>query len=334
MLKELIQEQQPIVYKALETACLQNEISSAYLFAGPYGTPKKEAAILVAQSIFCENGKIACEECNTCRRVKDNLYSDFVILDGKEESISKEMIDNLQAKFAKTALEKNGQRVYIILNAENASVAAQNSMLKFLEEPGKGITAILTTDNSSRLLPTILSRCTILSFVPMKHDAYEKMAIEAGIDQENTYFVSHIAKNMDDLNTLYPCEDEQRNPSRIYENAISMFRQYLDEHERKDLLIDYDISYRNKEKNAKKENMILLNAFFDLLLMYAHDVILQNQKGPQWYQQKVVEQKNQKQRYQKFIMLIVEEKDKVNKYNDLNLVMDQACYRLEKWNHE
>ena len=52
MLKELLKEQQPVVYRALENACVNHEVSSAYLFAGPYGTPKKEAAILLAQSIF------------------------------------------------------------------------------------------------------------------------------------------------------------------------------------------------------------------------------------------------------------------------------------------
>lgn len=54
MIKELLEKQQPIVYRALDNACKTNRISSAYLFTGPYGTPKYEAAVLLAQSILCE----------------------------------------------------------------------------------------------------------------------------------------------------------------------------------------------------------------------------------------------------------------------------------------
>ncbi|NLH64031.1 MAG: DNA polymerase III subunit [Erysipelotrichaceae bacterium] len=338
MLKELLQEQQPIVYKALETACLENEVSSAYLFAGPYGTPKREAAILLAESIFCEKEGLACEECNTCRRVRENVYSDLIILDGKEEPISKDMIDGIQEKFSKTALEKNGQRVYIILNAENASISAQNSMLKFLEEPGAGITAILTADNESRLLPTILSRCTILPFVPMKHEGYMKMAENAGIPKEDAYLLSHVAKNLDDINELMiEEEDGTRTPSSAYESALGMFQQYLDPRQRNDLLVDYEISWKSKErdpKKAKKENMVIQNAFFDLMMMYGHDVILHGSQGPQWYLRALAEAKGSPKIYGKLIMIASEEKDRVNKYNDLNLLMDQTFCRLEELDHE
>ena len=335
MLKELLKEQQPVVYKALENTCTKQEISSAYLFAGPYGTPKKEAAILLAQSIFCEQEGLACETCNTCRRVKENTYADLVVLDGSQEAISKEMIDGIQEKFSKTALEKNGQRVYIILNAENASASAQNSMLKFLEEPGAGITAILTTDNAGRILPTILSRCTILPFVPMKQDAYDRMALEAGVPEEDAYLLSHIAKNMDDLNEMYPDEEEEgRRPGEEFKTAVGMFRQYLDHREREELLIDYEVSWRDRGNDAKKVNMAVLCAFFDLLMMYAHDVILHNDKGPAWYRKAVKEADGTPEIYGELIVIASEERDRVNKYNDLNLLMDQAFYRLEVFNHE
>ena len=49
MLKELLAEEQPVVYRALKTAAEENRISSAYLFTGPAGTPKHEAAVLLAE---------------------------------------------------------------------------------------------------------------------------------------------------------------------------------------------------------------------------------------------------------------------------------------------
>ena len=340
MLKELLKKEEPVVYTALENALKNKTVSSAYLFTGPYGTPKKEAAILLAQSLLCENpdeNGMACESCNSCRRVREGTYSDLILIDGKEKPVSKEMVDYVQSVFSKTALEKNGQRIYIILNCETASISAQNSMLKFLEEPGKGITAILTTDNVNAVLPTILSRCTILPFVPLSADAYLDMCKDAGIPEEDQYFASHLARNMDDLDQLFPLDNTRRQPSSIYKSALGMFRQYLDPRERNDLLIDFDISWKSKEKDTKKakaENIAILRDFFTLLILYWRDVIRNDEQGPAWYHSAVQRASSPKEDYAEMIVIASEERDKVNRFNDLNLLMDQAYYRLEVLRHE
>lgn len=340
MIKELLEKEQPIVYRALNRACRDGRISSAYLFTGPYGTSKYEAAVLLAQSILCEeqNG-LACESCNTCRRVKEGLYADMVILDGRTQSISKEMIDGIQSKFSETALEQNGQRVYIIRNAENATVSAQNSMLKFLEEPGPGVTAILTTDNMERILPTIQSRCTMIPFTPLTSEAYFEMAKEMGVPEDDAYFLSAIAKTRDDMDRLYPDHDGVRIRSKEFGNALMMLKQYLnmDGMDRDDLLVDYDVSYSSKESDkskAKASNLILIPAFFDLLSLYAHDVIRHDAGGPSWYHDAVLHAEGSEIDYGKLIMIIAEEKDRCNRFNDLNLLLGQAFWKLEEFNHD
>lgn len=332
MIKKLLEEQQPIVFHALKNACENHRISSAYLFTGPYGTPKYEAAILLAQSILCEKGDgLACEECNTCRRVREGLYADMVVLDGKEEPISKDMVDAIQEKFSKTALEANGQRVYIIKNAETASISAQNSMLKFLEEPGLGVTAILTTDNVNRLLPTIISRCTVLPFTPRSAMEYQKDLIEHGVKEQDAYFMSHIVKDMRDLNTMF-LEEENKN-STMFEHAMGMFKQYLnvDGLRKEELSVDWEMNWSSKAKDtssAKKENLIVLSAFYDLLMLYAEDVIEKNVDGPHWYQNAVLSAYGKEIQCIKILQIALEEKDACNRYNDLNLLVYQTLYKL------
>jgi DNA polymerase-3 subunit delta' len=332
MLKDLLKQQQPIVYQALNNACLADRVSSAYLFTGPFGTPKYEAAILLAESIFCEKQDgLACEECNTCRRVREGSYADLIILDGQKKAVSKEDVDALQERFSKTALEKNGQRVYIIRNCENASISAQNSMLKFLEEPGAGVTAILTTDNVNKILPTILSRCTVLPFLPLSEKDYIDAAVKADIPAEDARFLSHIARDTESIRSLYEGEE--------YANAMNMFRQYLnlDGMSRRDLLVDYEISWKSHasdREKAKKSDLVLLGAFFDLLNMYFHDVLMHDGSGPAWYHDVIVNAPGKPEDYANLIRIITEERDKVNRFNDLNLLMDQAYYRLEVYNHD
>ena len=333
MIKDQLKKQQPIVYRALENACLNDRISGAYLFSGPYGTMKNEAALLLAQSIFCEEEPgFACETCNTCRRVREGTYSDLIVLDGMKKPISKEMVDQIQEQFSRTSLEGNkGNRVYIIENAENASVSAQNSLLKFLEEPGKGVTAILTTDNIGRLLPTIISRCTILPFLPQKPEEYYETALAEGIDDEDAYLISYIIRRKEDILPFY--EDG------LYEKAVMMLQQFLNQGSLyfDEFLIDWEVSWKSKDADrdqAKKDNLALASAFFDLLRLYGRDVIRHDAGGPPWYHDAVLQAKGSPEMYGKLIIIADEQKNKVNRFNDINLVMAQAFKRLEEFRNE
>ena len=332
MIKALLEQQQPIVFRALKNACETNRISSAYLFTGPYGTPKFDAAILLAQSILCEkNNGLACEVCNTCRRVREGSYADMIILDGKDETISKDMIDEVQERFSKTALEAKGQRVYIIRNAENATISAQNSMLKFLEEPGSGVTAILTTDNVNRLLPTIISRCTVLPFMPRSIESYKQDLLDKGVQEEDAYFMSHIVKDMCDLQIMF--DEEEKKTSPVFQHALGMLKQFVNAEGmyRKELSVDWEINWSSKAKDtsvAKKENRVVLSAFYDLLMLYAHDGILKNSDGPQWYRSALETAYGKEEQCTKILQIALEEKDACNKYNDLNLLVYQTLYKL------
>ena len=135
MFKERLCKQQPIAYQTLENALCQDRLAHAYMFNGPSGTGKKEAAYLLAQSILCDAEGFACESCAICQRVLHDEYSDMIYLDGSTKAIKKEDIMKLQSAFSKTGLEGKGKKIYILDHAENATVDALNSLLKFLEEP-------------------------------------------------------------------------------------------------------------------------------------------------------------------------------------------------------
>jgi DNA polymerase-3 subunit delta' len=54
-------------------------------------------------------------------------------------------------------------RLCLILNSENLENPAQNAILKILEEPGSNNYLIFTSQIPGKLLPTILSRCHVIS---------------------------------------------------------------------------------------------------------------------------------------------------------------------------
>ena len=332
MRKELLQKTQPVVYRALKNACTKDRVHNAYLFSGPAGTHKFDAALLLAMSLLCtESDGLACEQCNTCRRVLEGEHADVAVLDGSKGSISKEEIDALQERFSRTAAEQgSGRAVYIIRNAENASIPAMNSMLKFLEEPGDHVTAILTTDNINRLLPTIVSRCIRLPFVPVSAESARIAAVEKGIPEEDAALLARVVRREDELLDVYG--------SGEYKAAQEMMKQAVGiSGERKMLLTDYEFSFRSQSTDrakGKESDLRMLTLFFGLLDAYAHDAVTGKAEGPAWYRDAVRNAQYTKEQCADLIRIISEQKDRVNKYNDLNLVMCQTCWRLEEFNHE
>lgn len=328
MYKQLIQETEPVVYQALSSALKNDTVSHAYLFCGEAGTPKKEAAYLLAMSLFCQNRDedgFACETCRTCGRIMKNEHLDCQVLDGSEKAISKDDVDALTASFARAGSEQGSrERVCILLDADNSSTAAQNALLKFLEEPGDDVTAILSVDGIGRILPTIVSRCTFMPFVPLPASYYYKKAVEQGVHPDDAYFLSHLVRQEEGL--------KEASEAESFTHAVDMFRQTFDNNGPfQELLVDYDVSYKLSDK---KENLKLIGSWLDLINLFAHDELLERKEGPGWYQNLLVKQKNDSGYYARMIQIVSEEKDRCSKYNDQTLLCAQAYGRLEDLKHE
>ena len=88
---------------------------------------------------------------------------DLFVLDvlEKHKSIGITQILDLQKIINLKAWGNNPQKVFV-LRAELLTEEAQNSLLKILEEPPKGVVFILSAPTANHLLPTVVSRCLII----------------------------------------------------------------------------------------------------------------------------------------------------------------------------
>jgi len=79
-------------------------------------------------------------------------------------------IDQMREMISALSLKSymGGRKTALIDSAEKMNIAAANSFLKTLEEPPPGCVIILVSPSPSALLPTIVSRCRIVRFVPMR----------------------------------------------------------------------------------------------------------------------------------------------------------------------
>lgn len=189
--KQYLKENQEIVYQVIQNAFKNNKISHAYLINGSSGSPVLEVAKFLAQSLVCEcktSEYLACEKCISCQKIENHSYADFIFYNGNE--FKKEEILFVQNEFNKSAVEKANIKIYIIHLIEKVSSSSLNKLLKFIEEPSSPIVAIFTTNSLSSILPTILSRCQIISLKQFSNQVLSQKLIEENISEEDAIFVS------------------------------------------------------------------------------------------------------------------------------------------------
>ncbi len=338
-IRKLLAQYEPTAYRFLDQALKTGSLPHACLFLGPKGSLKKDMAFLVAGSLFAKSETGLAEEENLSAekqmiftRMAAGDYSSLILIDGyRKSAISKDEADEIQSRFSVTAAE-GGVKVYIIDHMENSSDSAQNSLLKFLEEPARDVYAILTADHAEGILPTIRSRCVIVPFRPLPADVYRKAAEQAGLDPEDAFFLSGISsdfRNMGDQAASY-----------AYQTAKQMLKQYLNvQGDQRLLVVDYEARYRVrssktdesvKTADARDANLDVLQLFFSMVMQFCKSVLVHDADGPAWYHNAVSAAMNDSPRiYERRLRIAMEERDRVNRNNDLSLLFAQAMYRME-----
>ena len=190
-IKEYLEKYQPTIYKTFVNALHNEKLSHAYLISGNPGMPLKETALYLAKSILCDSpNPLACDSCITCSRIDEGNYPDVMVFDGEKDRIKKGDIEKIITNFDKTALESKGIMIYVLHLVETMTPIAVNSLLKFLEEPGKNIFAFLTTENEAKVLPTIISRTQVFRLKAINVKKIINDAISAGVFQEDAELLS------------------------------------------------------------------------------------------------------------------------------------------------
>ena len=122
-----------------------------------------EDLINVIKNINCEKEyQENCHNCNLCNLTNLASLPSLVVIEPDGNNIKKEQVLDLKKRFSfKPIYTQNN--IYIIKNADKLNGASANTMLKFIEEPGDNILGFLITTNLNNVIPTIKSRCELLT---------------------------------------------------------------------------------------------------------------------------------------------------------------------------
>ncbi|HOF53125.1 MAG TPA: hypothetical protein PL058_00180 [Bacilli bacterium] len=205
---EYIKKYQSVLYKVFSNALENNKLTHAYLLSGEPGTPLKDVALFLAKSLVCDMPEpLACERCLTCIRIEDGSFADIMIYDGAETTIKKNDVSEITSNFEKTALEAKGIMIYILHLVENMTTEAVNSLLKFLEEPGKNVFAFLTSENEAKVLPTIISRTQVLRLKTIDKQQLIEESVGQGCPRQDAEILSFFLNDPTTIINTYQSQE-------------------------------------------------------------------------------------------------------------------------------
>jgi DNA polymerase-3 subunit delta' len=147
-------------------------MTHAWLFTGPPGSGRSVAARAFAAALLCGEGggDGGCGECSSCRQVLAGTHADLLLVRPEGLSYGVKQTRDLVLR---AAGKPTGGRWHIILfeDADRCTEQAANALLKAIEEPAPRTVWLLCAPSAEDLVPTIRSRCRVVTLVVPSSDA-------------------------------------------------------------------------------------------------------------------------------------------------------------------
>ena len=165
----------------------------ALMFCGETGCGKMTLCDYVSMLVLCEKGgEKPCEDCIPCRKAERHIHPDIVYV--RDLIGGKYNVEGMRGVIADSSVLPNDGdiRIYVFENADEMSVICQNTLLKFIEEPSKFNRFVFTAASLSPVLPTILSRVTVIPVLNPTVSECEAALSDFGINAADSQKLSRI----------------------------------------------------------------------------------------------------------------------------------------------
>ncbi|MEX0919018.1 MAG: hypothetical protein WDZ85_03620 [Candidatus Paceibacterota bacterium] len=107
---------------------------------------------------------------------------------------------------------------YFILAIKSITPEAQNALLKVLEEPAAGSRFIIVVERPELFLPTVLSRCEVLS----GRDFLSEKVEAPGLDSGRQFLASDLPARLQLIKRLLGDKDRARNQALDFLNSLEL----------------------------------------------------------------------------------------------------------------
>ena len=254
--------------EVMKTAVTGQGMSHAWLFTGPPGSGRSNAAVALSAALQCERG--GCDECHACHTVRAGTHADVTVVRTEKLSIG---VDEVRDLVRRSALAPVGRRwqIMIVEDADRLTEHACNALLKAIEEPTERTVWMLCAPTVEDVLPTIRSRCRLLTLATPKAEdvaaflvrqdgvaeglaAYAARASQGHIGRARALARDEATRNRRrevvtipaKLTSLGACMTAATNLAEVTKEEADLITSRLDERERADLDVSYGVVERGR----------------------------------------------------------------------------------------
>lgn len=261
------------IWNFLTKSAGQNKLAHAYLFAGVAQVGKLTAALEFTKWLFCQNRQaqnIACGQCPVCRSVDAGQNPDVFIL------LAKQTVKNEVVKKAEIGISEIRDlqhklslfpysapyKVAIIEEVAGLSDEAASALLKTLEEPSSHSLIIMISSSWQGVLPTIISRCQLIKFLPVA-----EKEIEAKLKS--------LAKKEDEVERIIKLAAGRPGRAIKLLQEPELLLEQKKEAETFEKLLKSPLAWRMEEAFKMSQNTALAQETLDQWLLWLRDRILE-----------------------------------------------------------
>ena len=260
---------QKSVIAHMKKAVSEGKTSHAYILNGEKGMGKKLLVHAFSMTLQCEQGgEEPCMECRSCKQTEGRNHPDIKwITHEKPNTISVEEVRDQLVNDMAIKPYSGKYKIYIIDEGEKMTPAAQNTLLKTIEEPPAYGIVIILTSNKEMLLQTILSRCVSLNLRPLKDEEMKRYLIshENVPDYQAAMAVRFAGGNLGRAIDIISSDDFIAMKDDVVRALKNVYK-----------MTASDINQLVKEHTVYKNDM---DAYLNLIIMWFRDVLLYKASG-------------------------------------------------------
>ena len=168
------------VIDSLSAAAGGRGMTQSWLFVGPPGSGRSNAAVAFATALQCAQG--GCGTCHECHTVLAGSHADVKVVRTEKLTLG---VDDVRELVRTASLTPVGARwqILIVEDADRLTEQANNALLKAIEEPGARTVWMLCAPTIEDVLPTIRSRCRLVTLsTPTTEDVAGFLVRSQGVE--------------------------------------------------------------------------------------------------------------------------------------------------------
>lgn len=182
-----LQGQAPVVAQLKQAAQGETGLTHAWLFTGPPGSGRSNAAKAFAAALNCEQDDVTqrgCGVCAACHTILGETHSDVTFVRTEKVTITIDEARELVSK-AGDRPATGRWRIIVVEDADRMAERTTNVLLKAIEEPTPRTIWMLCAPSPADVLVTIRSRCRPVSLrLPPAADVADLLVRRDGVDRQ------------------------------------------------------------------------------------------------------------------------------------------------------